>query len=300
LDSKIEEKIVKSLLFLMALTAVLSVILIGFFVFKEGTPVFYKYGLRSVLLGAEWHPLKQIYGILPMIIGTIFVTFVAILVGTPTGIAAAIFLAEISPKGLQRIIRPAVELLAGIPSVIYGLFGMVAVRGIIADIERGFLHDYLPANYQVGYSVLAGGIVLGIMILPTIINISEDAIKAVPKEYKEGSLAMGATHWQTIYKVLVPAAKSGIIASIVLGTGRALGETMAVIMVAGNSTIIPMLSWKGLFAPVRTLTGNIAIEMGYAAPEHQQALFATGIVLFVFIIILNTITTLLVKRGFKY
>ncbi len=299
MDSKLEEKIVKSLLFLMALTAVLSVILIGFFVFKEGTPIFFKYGLGSVLFGTEWHPLKQIYGIFPMIVGTIFVTFVAILVGTPTGIAAAIFLAEVSPKSLQKLIRPAVELLAGIPSVIYGLFGMVAIRGFLADIERGPLHNFLPAHYQMGYCVLAGGIVLGIMILPTVINISEDALKAVPKEYKEGSLALGATHWQTIYKVMVPSAKSGIIASIVLGTGRALGETMAVIMVVGNSTQIPMLSWKGLFAPVRTLTGNIAIEMGYAAPEHQQALFATGVVLFVFIIMLNTITTLVVKRGFK-
>ena len=297
MNRRLEEKIVKNILLVTAFTAVLSVVLIGFFVFKEGMPVLLKYGIGSFIFGPKWNPTNQIYGILPMIVGTIFVTFVAIIIGTPTGIATAIFLAEISPKRVSKIVRPAVDLLAGIPSVIYGLYGMVAIKGILVKIERGPLSEFLPPSYQVGYSVLAAGIVLAIMILPTIINISEDSIRAVPREYKEGSLALGATDWQTIFRVLIPAAKSGIIASVVLGIGRALGETMAVIMVAGISTLIPDFGWKGLFAPVRTLTGNIAIEMGYATPEHQQALFATGIVLFVFIMILNTITTLVAKKG---
>lgn len=299
ISPKLEERIVKVLLLITAFTAVLSVLLIAFFVFTEGMPIILKYGLFSFIFGPAWHPLDQVYGILPMIIGTIFVTIVAIMIGTPLGIASAIYLAEISPKGIAKIVRPAVELLAGIPSVIYGLYGMVAVRGILAKIERGILGEYLPPNYKMGYCVLAAGIVLAVMILPTIINITEDAIRAVPREYKEGSLALGATNWQTVFRVLIPAAKSGIIASIVLGTGRALGETMAVIMVAGNAAQIPIIGWKGLFAPVRTLTGNIAIEMGYAAPEHQQALFATGIVLFVFIMFLNSLTTFIAKKGFN-
>ncbi|MEW6622478.1 MAG: phosphate ABC transporter permease subunit PstC [Bacillota bacterium] len=288
----------KTLFFIMASTAVLSVFLIGFFIFKEGMPVLLKYGVGSFIFGPKWNPSNEIYGIFSMIIGTILVTLVALIIGTPMGVAVAIFLAEICPQNLAKVVRPAVELLAGIPSVVYGLFGMVAVRGLLSNIARGPLAEYLPANYQTGYSVLGAATVLAIMILPTIINISEDAIRAVPREYKEGALALGATNWQTIYRVLVPAAKSGILASIILGTGRALGETMAVIMVVGNTTLIPEFGWKGLFAPVRTLTGNIALEMGYAAPEHQQALFATGIVLFIFIIILNAITTRLAKGGF--
>lgn len=293
------EKVVKVFLFLAAFTAVLSVILIAFFVFKEGMPVFMNYGVSQVVLGENWNPTKQVYGILPMIVGTTFVTFFAIIIGAPMGISVAIFLAEISPQRVSKIVRPAVELLAGIPSVVYGLFGMVAIRSIIADISRGPLGEYLPANYQTGYSVLGAGIILAVMILPTVINISEDAIRSVPKEYKEGALALGASKWQTIYNVILPAAKSGIATSVILGTGRALGETMAVIMIVGNTTLIPELSWTGLFAPVRTLTGNIALEMGYAGPEHQQALFATGIVLFIFIMFLNVLTTLIAKRGFS-
>lgn len=287
------------LLFMTALTAVLSVLLIGIFVFKEGSPVLIKYGLGNFLFGERWNPTNQIYGIYPMIVGTLFVTFVAILIGAPMGIAVAIYLAEISSGKLPKLIVPAVELLAGIPSVIYGLFGMFAIRGIIESLSRGLLQGVLPQNYQSGYSILTAGIVLAIMILPTVINISLDSLRAVPKEYKEGSLALGASHWQTIYKVLVPAAKSGIVTAIILGVGRALGETMAVIMVIGNTPLVPALNWTGLFAPARSMTANIALEMGYAGPEHQQALFATGIVLFIFIIILNSITTLLVRKGVK-
>ncbi|MCR2804291.1 phosphate ABC transporter permease subunit PstC [Paenibacillus soyae] len=292
----LEEKIVKTLLFITAFTAVFSVLLIGVFVFIEGLPIFFKYGITDVLFGNVWNPTNQVYGIWPMIVGTIYVTFVAILIGAPMGLGVAVYLVEIANQRISRIIIPAVELLAGIPSVVYGLFGMFAVRGVISSLERGPLAEYLPSNYQTGYSILTAAIILAIMILPTIINISLDALRAVPKEYKEGSLALGVSHWQTIYKVLVPAAKSGIITAIILGVGRALGETMAVIMVIGNTPLVPALDWTGLFAPARSMTANIALEMGYAGPEHQQALFATGIVLFVFIIILNSITTLLVRR----
>ena len=293
------EKIVKVFLFLAAFTAVLSVVFIAFFVFLEGLPIFMRYGVSEILFGQQWSPTNQIFGILPMVIGTIFVTFLAIFIGAPLGISVAIFLAEISPPRISGLVRPAVELLAGIPSVVYGLFGMVLIVSIIANISRGPLGEFLPPNYQVGFSVLAGGIILAIMILPTVINISEDAIRSVPKEYKEGALALGASKWQTIYNVILPAAKSGIITSVILGTGRALGETMAVIMIVGNTVLIPEFGWQGLFAPVRTLTGNIALEMGYAGPEHYQALFATGIVLFVFTMLLNVITTLIVRRGFR-
>ncbi|MHA7964825.1 phosphate ABC transporter permease subunit PstC [Paenibacillus sp. CAU 1782] len=292
----LEEKIVKIFLFITAFTAVFSVLLIGVFVFIEGMPIFFKYGITDVLFGPVWNPSGQVYGIWPMIVGTIYVTFIAIVIGAPMGLGVAVYLVEIANKRIARVIVPAVELLAGIPSVVYGLFGMFAVRSIIAELERGPLASYLPANYQTGYSVLTAGIILAIMILPTIINISLDALKAVPREYKEGSLALGVSHWQTIYKVLVPAAKSGIITAIILGIGRALGETMAVIMVIGNTPLVPAFDWTGLFAPARSLTANIALEMGYAGPEHQQALFATGIVLFVFIIVLNSLTTLLVRR----
>lgn len=297
MDRNTEERIVRILLFITAFTAVFSVLLIGIFVFKEGSPVLIKYGIGNFIFGTKWNPTSQIYGILPMIVGTIFVTFIAILIGAPMGIAVAIYLAEIASAKFSRIVVPAVELLAGIPSVVYGLFGMFAIRGVIESIARGPLQSFLPASYQSGYSVLTAGIVLAIMILPTVINISLDSLRAVPWEYKEGSLALGASHWQTIYKVLVPAAKSGIITAIILGIGRALGETMAVIMVIGNTPLIPEFGWTGFFAPARSLTANIALEMGYAAPEHQQALFATGIVLFIFIIILNSITSLFVRKG---
>lgn len=292
----VEEKIVKGFLFFTAIVAVFSVLLIGVFVFMEGLPVFFKYGIGDVLFGPVWNPSNQVYGIWPMIVGTVYVTLIAIMIGAPMGVGVAVYLVEIAHRKMARIIVPAVELLAGIPSVVYGLFGMFAVRSIIAKLARGPLADYLPANYQTGYSVLTAGIILAIMILPTIINISLDALRAVPREYKEGSFALGVSHWQTIYKVLVPAAKSGIITAIILGIGRALGETMAVIMVIGNTPLVPVLNWTGLFAPARSLTANVALEMGYAGPEHQQALFASGIVLFVFIIVLNAMTTLLVRR----
>lgn len=280
----------------MALASVFSIGLIGFFLFKEGLPFVWNYGITNFLFGTTWNPTNQIYGIFPMIIGTVLVTILAIVIGAPIGIAVAVFLAEVAPARLTRIIKPMVDLLAGIPSVVYGLFGIVVIRSMIRSLAHGPLGEYLPGTYQTGYSVLAGGIILAIMILPTIITISADAIRAVPKEYKEAALGLGSTDWQSVYSVVVPAAKSGIITSIILGTGRALGETMAIIMVAGNTVQIPEFGWQGIFAPVRTLTGNVALEMGYAGPEHRQALFATGIVLFIFIMILNSITLALVKK----
>lgn len=295
--NKHKEKFIEKLIFAGALIQVVVIILIGFFVIKEGLPILEKYGVFNFLLGKTWNPTEQIYGIYPMIIGTIVVTLGALVLGVPLGVATAIFLAEIVPEKIGQLFRPAIELLAGIPSVVYGLFGMVLVKNMVLYVEREILGSILPPKYQWGYSILTASIILAVMILPTIINISEDAIRSVPRDYKEGSLALGATHWQTIYRVVLPAAGSGIMAAVVLGMGRAFGETMAVIMVAGNTVAIPLLSWMGVFAPVRTLTGNIALEMGYAGPEHQQALFATGIVLFAFIMILNLTVAYITKKG---
>lgn len=293
----IEESIVKVILFIMALSSIISLGLITFFVFNEGLPFMISYGITDFIFGTTWNPSNQVYGIFPMIVGSVIVTILAIVLGAPIGIAVAIYLVEIAPPRVARAIKPAIQLLEGIPSVVIGLFGMVVMLNLIRSIARGPLSEYLPAGYQTGYSVLAGVLILAIMVLPTIISISADSIRAVPHEYKEASLAMGATKWQTIYRVVVPSAKSGVIAAVVLGVGRAIGETMAIIMVVGNSVQIPIPGWEAVFAPVRTLTGNIALEMGYASPEHRQALFATGIILFLFIIIINSITLVLRRRG---
>ncbi len=293
MNYKTKEKIYGKILLLSAFVSVITIILIGGFVFKEGAPIIAKVGLIKFLFGTQWYPSSGVFGIFPMILGTFAVTLGALVMGVPLGVSTAIFLAEFAPSRVNQVIRPAVELLAGIPSVVYGLFGMVIINNTIMYIERTYLVTILKPEYQRGYSVLSASIILAIMILPTVINISEDAIRSVPREYKEASLALGATDWQTIYKVLLPAASSGIIAAVVLGMGRAIGETMAVIMVAGNTVAIP----DSIFAPVRTLTGNIAIEMSYAAGDHVKALFATGIVLFVLIMILNTVATNIAKRG---
>lgn len=278
---KAYERIIQLFLFLCAIIAVLAVIVISFFIVKEGWPVIQKVGFFDFIFGKQWAPTQQIYGIYPMILGSFYTTLGALILGVPIGLGCAVFLAEIAKPKIANLIRPGIELLAGIPSVVYGLYGLVV---IVPFIRKTF-------NNQ-GFSILSGSIVLAIMILPTIVNISESAIRSVPKEYKEASLALGGSHWQAIYKVIVPAARSGIIAGIILGMGRAIGETMALIMITGNSTLIP----KSILAPVRTLTGNIGIEMGYASGEHQQALFATGIVLFIFIMILNVIANLIPKK----
>jgi phosphate transport system permease protein len=278
---KAYERVIQLFLFLCALIAVLGVILITFFIVKEGWPVIQKVGFFNFILGKQWAPTQQIYGIFPMVLGSVYATVGALILGVPVGIGCAVFLAEIAKPRIANIIRPGVELLAGIPSVVYGLYGLVV---IVPFIRKVF-------NNQ-GFSILAGSIILAIMILPTIINISESAIRSVPKDYKEASLALGGSHWQAIYKVIVPAARSGIMSSIILGMGRAIGETMAVIMVTGNSTLIP----ESILSPIRTLTGNIGIEMGYASGEHQQALFATGVILFIFIMILNVVANMIPKK----
>ena len=276
------DKLIEKILLLSSITAIFIVLLIFVFIFIEGLPVIKKFGLLHFLAGTHWNPGENTYGLLPMLIGSIYVTIFSLMIGVPMGLGCAIFLAEIAPKSLARIIRPIIELLAGIPSVVYGFYGLVVLVPLIRELFGGR-----------GFSVLAGSIVLSIMILPTIINISEDSIRAVPREYREGSFALGATQWQTIKKVVLPAARSGIITAIVLGMGRAIGETMAIILVTGNVALIPTSPLE----PVRTLTSNIAIEMGYAAGDHASALFATGIILFVFIIILNTLTTLVPRKA---
>lgn len=255
-------------------------IAIAIFTLREGLPAFKDIGLLNFLFGIEWRPSQNLFGILPMMIGSLFVTIVAMAMAIPLGVACAILLAEVAPNRFRQILRPAIELLVGIPSVVYGLVGMMLIVPLVREIGG------------TGFSILAAAIVLAAMVLPTIVSISEDSIRAVPRTYKEGSLALGSTHWQTIWFVMIPAARSGIVASIVLGMGRAIGETMAMIMVIGNSVIIP----TSLLSSGRTLTGNIAVEIMYASGIHASALFATGVVLFVFIILLNSIAMLALRR----
>jgi len=276
--SKKTEMVIEKLLLLSAVASILIVFIIILFIFYEGWPIFTKYGLKSFLLGHRWYPEDNIFGIFPMIVGTFYVTLGALIMGVPLGLGCAIFLAEFAPPRLARLIRPGIELLAAIPSVVYGFWGMMVIVP--------FVRTYLGGP---GYSILTGAIILAVMILPTIINISEDSLRAVPREYKEGSLAVGANHWQTIKKISLPTAKSGIIAAVVLGMGRAVGETMAVIMVVGNVTAMP----GSILDPVRTLTANVALEMGYASGDHSRALFATGIVLFLTIMFINLLVNMI-------
>ena len=272
---KLFESGVEKTLLLCAFISLLTVGFITFFIFWRGLPLFRTVSLWDFLFSTYWMPTDPEnpgFGILPFIVGSFYVTFVALGIGVPIGLACAVFLAELASGPVARVLRSVVELLAGIPSVIYGFFGIVVISTGVRELFGG-----------TGYCVLSASIILAVMILPTIINISEVSIRAVPAEYKEGSLAIGATHWQTITGVLLPAARSGIVASIVLGIGRAVGETMAVLMVAGNAPIMP----RGLLSMVRTLTMNIITDMGYASGDHMTALFATGIMLFVFIMMLN-------------
>ena len=268
------EKLIQLALLMIALSAISILAIITLFIFKEGMPIMFKYGVNKFLFGLDWYPTEQSFGLLPMIIGSLAVTAGSLIIGIPFGLACAIFLTEFSSLRLRQIIKPIIELLAGIPSVVYGFMGVI--------ILVPFIREHLGGS---GLSVLAASIILGIMILPTIISISIDSLQAVPRSYREGSIALGATKWQTTKMVTLPSAKSGIIASIILGMGRAFGETMAVIMIAGNAVSIP----HSVLDPVRTLTSNIALEMGYASGEHRQALFATGVILFIIIMILNTI-----------
>lgn len=265
-----------------ACVSILAVALICIFLFANGIPAMQEIGIFKFLGGTRWRPGNDIYGILPMILGSIYVTAGALIIGVPIGILTAIFMTRFCPDRLYRILKPAVDLLAGIPSVVYGFFGLMVIVPIIRD-----------AFGVSGTSMLAASIVLGIMILPTIINLSESAIRAVPESYYEGSLALGATHERSVFKCVVPAAKSGIFAGIILGVGRAIGETMAVIMVAGNQAIMP----QGLTTGVRTMTANIVLEMGYATDLHREALIATAVVLFVFILIINLSFSLIKRKS---
>ena len=281
------EKVSKNIFFISSLIAVLSLLLIIGFVFYKGlTPFIFKgYSFIDFFTGSDWLPGSDKFGIATMVVASIVATVGALIIGVPIGILTAVFIAEVAPKKVAKIISPAVELLAGMPSVLYGIFGLAV---IVPNIQNIF-------NLPKGQSLLAVILVLAIMMLPTIISVSQTAIKAVPASYKEGSLALGASTTETIFRVTLPAAKSGILAAVVLGVGRAIGETMAVILVAGNSPVIP----TSIVDSVRPLTTNIALEMGYAYGTHQEMLFATGVVLFMFILILNLVLRKLTSKGDK-
>ncbi|OIP29677.1 phosphate ABC transporter permease subunit PstC [bacterium CG2_30_54_10] len=280
-DLSRREKIIQQILSLTAFSAVFILGLIIIFVFKAGIPLIYKVGLREFLIGTAWSPTQGEFGILAMIVGTLEVTFGALLIGVPLSLLTAIHLSEFATQSTKSVMKPLIELLAAIPSVVFGFLGVVILVPFIRETFGG-----------TGFSVLSAATVLGVMILPTIISISFDSLQAVPQAYREGALALGATPWQMVVRVIVPAARSGIITAIVLGMGRAMGETMAVIMVAGNAVVIP----TSPLHPCRTLTSNIALEMAYASGDHQKALFATGVVLFVMIFLLNVLATALMKR----
>lgn len=278
------EKITRGILTVIAFSALTSLLLIAAFIFKEGVPFIARTGFSNFLFSSDWQPQLGRFGIFPMIVSSLWVTMGAMLAGAPLGIACAIFLNEFVPKPVMRVTKPTIELLAGIPSVVYGFIGVMVVAPLIRAQLGG------P-----GLSILCAAIILGVMILPTIISISTDALGSVPNAYREGALALGATRWQSVAMVVLKAARSGIIAGIILGMGRAIGETMAVIMVAGNAVKIP----HGVLDSARTLTANIALEMGYATGPHRQALFATGIVLFVGIMLLNTLAMAAMKKRLK-
>ena len=274
------EKAVEIFFLLLACVSIVAVVVICVFLFANGLPAVAEIGVVDFLFGKQWRPGENKFGIFPMIVGSIYATVGAILIGVPIGILTAVFMAKICPKRLYKFLKPAVELLAGIPSIVYGFFALVVIVPIIRNA--------FPGN---GLSLLTACILLGIMILPTIIGVAESAIRAVPENYYEGALALGATRERSLFRVVIPAAKSGVSAGVVLGIGRAIGETMAVNMVAGNQKVIPESIFKG----VRTLTTNIVMEMGYATDLHREALIANGVVLFLFILIINSVFFLLKK-----
>lgn len=277
-----KERLMHGVFLCSAAASIVAVLLICVFLFAGGVPAMLKIGLSDFLLGGRWRPSSEIYGIFPMIIGSVYVTAGAVLVGVPTGILTAVYMAYFCPRKIYRVLKPAVNLLAGIPSVVYGFFGLMVIVPVVRLAFGGS-----------GTSWFAASLVLGIMILPTIIGIGESAIRAVPASYYEGALALGASHERSVFFVIIPAAKSGLVAAVILGIGRAIGETMAVIMVAGNQAVIP----SGLFKGLRTLTANIVLEMGYAADLHREALIATAVVLFVFILIINLTFSLVKGRA---
>ena len=277
----VKETLMKAVFGIAAGVSVLAVVLICVFLFANGLPAIGKIGVFDFLFGQTWKPGNNLYGILPMILGSIYVTAGAIIIGVPIALLTSVFLARFCPEKLYKVLKPAVSLLAGIPSIVYGFFGLVVMVPIMQNLTG-----------VSGKNVLTAGILLGFMILPTIIEVSEAQIRAVPNSYYEGSLALGATHERSVYFAMLPAAKSGIMAGVILGIGRAIGETMAVVMIAGNQAVLP----KSLVSGVRTMTANIVLEMGYATDLHREALIATGVVLFVFILIINVCFSL-VKKG---
>jgi len=289
------ETVMKYVLLVSALASIAIVLMIGIFTLKEGMPAFREIGLGDLLTRTNWRPGQEQYGILAMIVGSGLVTVGAVVLGVPLALGSAIFLAEIAPNKVKSFVKPSIELLAGIPSVVYGLFGMVVLVPLVRKI---------PAPGNSGYGLLAASVVLAIMILPTIASVSENAIRNVPRSFREGSLAMGATRWETITKVVLPSARSGILSAVVLGLGRALGETIAMIMVIGNSVVMPAATGGNpltiFLSRARTLTGNIAVEIAYATGIHANALFATGVVLFLLIMLVNSSARFLISnRSYK-
>lgn len=284
---KLRESPIEGIFLICAAVSIIAVALITIFLFNEGTPAIAEIGVLKFIFGSQWDPGQGEFGILTMIVSSLAATLLSVALGTLIGVFTAVFLAEIAPKWVARVVRPAISLLSAIPSVIYGFFGITVlvplIRNTFATSEKGVS----------GYSLLAVVIVLTVMILPTIIMLTENALRALPSTYKEASLALGASPIQTIFKVMIPAAKSGILAAIVLGMGRAIGETMAVIMVAGNSATMP----TSLLSMIRTMTGNVALELSYSSGLHRQALFGTAVVLFVFIMLLNLTLTIIVQRS---
>lgn len=281
----LKEKCMGGVFLFCAILSVVAVLCICLFLFLNGIPAINEIGWKEFILGQKWKPVDTpaSFGILSMIVGSIYVTGGAIAIGVPIGLLCAVFMAEFCPQKLYKVLKPAVNLLAGIPSIIYGFFGM--------QVVVPFVRDHFGGN---GYSILSASIILGVMILPTIISISESSLRAVPRPYLEGALSMGATKEEGVFRVMVPAARSGILTSIILGIGRAIGETMAVVMVAGGA-VMP-LDQIGLLKPIRTLTANIVTEMSYSSGLHTQALIATGVVLFVFIILLNLFLSCLKRK----
>lgn len=280
---KVSENVMKVVFLLSACISIVAVVLICLFLFANGIPTIGKIGPLNFLLGTTWRPGNDLYGILPMILGSVYVTAGALIVGVPIGILCAVFLACYCPKKLYKFLKPAVDLLAGIPSIVYGFFGLVVIVPILQNlVGDGFS----------GKSILTASILLGIMILPTIISVTESSLRAVPVQYYEGALALGATKERSIFRASMPAAKSGITAGIILGVGRAIGEAMAITWIAGNQAVIP----TSIFDGARTLTANIVLEMGYASDLHREALIATAVVLFVFILIINLCFSMLKRR----
>ena len=288
-----KEKFMRGVFFTAACASVLAVALICIFLFANGVPAMKEIGFGDFLLGEKWKPGNNIYGVFPMIIGSIYVTVGAIIIGVPIGILTSVFMAKYCPKKIYPFLKGATELLAGIPSVVYGFFGLVVIVPLVHEICLDLRRAGILERSGDGKSIFTASILLGMMILPTIIGVTESAIRAVPEQYYEGALALGATHERSIFRVVLPAAKSGVLAGVILGVGRAIGETMAVIMVAGNQPRMP----EGIMQGVRTLTANIVMEMGYAVDLHREALIATAVVLFVFILIINLCVSLLNRRS---